>query len=166
MNFVKIWEYTTCYLRFSSHNYDLHDLREQIHLTNHTVQQRYQNGPRNEKLPPHNMWHLYEFQEYLEWIGHGDVWKKKLHPDIRKNLIGVVLASMEDLEMKPNRFQIYGADFLITNDFDIYLLEVNYSPALATNTTVVTEVVFRKVLEDAMKGTFNALFSTKIYTPI
>lgn len=151
---VKVWDYQMCYLRFASAEFDLKDTDVQIHLTNHAIQRFLENRNRSEKLPVHNMWHQAEFQEYLTSIGHVNVWTDKIHPAIKKNLIGMVVAALEEIECKAKRFQIFGADFLITDDFDVYLLECNNSPALVSQTTVVTEIVFKAVLADALKGLF------------
>lgn len=149
---LKIWDHSSCYLRFCSTEFDLKNLNEQIHLTNHTVQMRYPSTERNDQLPPYNMWSLSDFLTYLENNDKVDLWWNTIYPAIKKNLVGVVMSSVEEMEFKPNRYHIYGADFLITEDFNVYLLEVNCSPALSFNTTVVTEVIFRQVLEDALKG--------------
>lgn len=150
--FLQLWDFPICYLRFSSEEFNLNDLREKIHLTNHSIQMKYKNGIRSEKLPQHNMWNLTEFREYLESINEGDKWKSKIYPAIKKNLIGICMLGMENIDFKPNRFQIFGADFLITDDFFVYLLEVNGKPAIHTNPTVVTKDIFRQVCEDSIKG--------------
>lgn len=152
-NSFKIWEHQSCYLRFSSTEFNLGDFSEQIHLTNHSVQMRYTNCQQNEQLPSYRMWNLKKFQEYLETNEkQKDIWYQNIHPAITRNIVGVVQSSIEEIELKSNRFHIYGADFLITEDFNVYLLEVNCSPALSTNTTPVTEVIFQQVQEDAIKG--------------
>lgn len=46
-----IWMYKESYLRFSSQEYDLVNFHESVHLTNHAVQKRYENGKRDERLP-------------------------------------------------------------------------------------------------------------------
>lgn len=53
-----IWMYRESYLRFSSQEYDLVNFHESVHLTNHAIQKRYENGKRDERLPRENMWDL------------------------------------------------------------------------------------------------------------
>uniref|UniRef100_A0A336MD44 CSON015356 protein n=1 Tax=Culicoides sonorensis TaxID=179676 RepID=A0A336MD44_CULSO len=151
LHHVKLWEHEMCYLRFSTTEFNLNDLNPQIHVTNHSLQRNVDKSKRSDKVPAHNMLHLSQFQEYLASIGHENVWKDKIYPAIKRNLSGLVLTSIEEIEYKAKRFQIFGADFLITDDFEVYLIECNHSPALSTNMTAVTEVVFKNICEDALK---------------
>ena len=48
-------------------------------------------------------------------------------------------------------FELYGADFMLTEDFQPWLLEINVSPSMA-QTTHATSVLVDRVLEDMIKG--------------
>lgn len=91
-NTVNIWSYRDCYIKLSSQEFSLDNLHESIHLTNNSVQRFYANGNRAEALPIHNMWLLKEFQNYLKLLNQGDIWSQKIYPNIKKNLLAVVLA--------------------------------------------------------------------------
>lgn len=50
-----------------------------------------------------------------------------------------------------NAYELYGADFMLTEDLRPWLLEINSSPSMA-RTTHATSVLVDKVLEDLIKG--------------
>lgn len=148
---VNIWSYRDCYLKFSSQEFSLNNMHESIHLTNNSVQRFYANGDRAEALPCHNMWLLKEFQSYLRMMGRGEIWSEKIYPRIKKNLLAVILASLEDTDLESNTFELNGADFLVGYDHDPILLEINANPDL-TFSTKTTKDICSRVMEDLIKG--------------
>lgn len=148
---VNIWCYKNCYIKFSSQEFCLDSLHESIHLTNNSIQRFYANGLRAEALPNHNMWMLDEFESYLKMINKRGIWDEKIYPRMKKNLLAVILASLEDTDLEMNTFELNGADFLIGYDFDPILLEINANPDL-TFTTKTTREICPKVMEDLVKG--------------
>lgn len=148
---VNIWCYKDCYLKFSSQEFSLRNLHESIHLTNNSIQRFYSNGLRDQALPVHNMWLLREFKKYLQLINKGNLWDEKIYPSIKKNLLAIILASLEDTDLEYNTFELNGSDFLISEDFNPVLLEINANPDL-TFTTKTTKDICPRVLEDLVKG--------------
>ena len=53
---------------------------------------------------------------------------------------------------RKNCYELYGADFMLTNDLRPWLLEINSSPALGA-TTSITSRLCSAVLEDVIKVT-------------
>jgi Tubulin-tyrosine ligase family len=100
------------------------------------------------------MWLLKEFQNYLQMINKSEIWEEKIYPRIKKNLLAVILASLEDTDLEMNTFELNGADFLIGHDFDPILLEINANPDL-TFTTSTTRDICPRVMEDLIKGRWN-----------
>lgn len=113
---VNIWCYRNCYLKFSSQQYSLDNLHESVHLTNNSIQRFYLNGQRDAALPFHNMWLLEEFKSYLKTIGKERLWEDKIYERIKKNLLAVILASLEDTELEMNTFELNGAVSIIELD--------------------------------------------------
>jgi tubulin monoglycylase TTLL3/8 len=148
---VNIWCYKDCYIKFSSQEYCLKDLHESVHLTNNSIQKYYSNGVRNKALPEHNMWLLKEFKSYLQMIGKKHCWEEKIYPQIKKNLLAIVLASLEDTDLELNTFELNGADLLIGYDFEPILLEINATPDLNC-TTKTTNDICPRVMEDLIRG--------------
>lgn len=84
-------------------------------------------------------------------IGKADLWDEKIYPGMRECLIGSMLASQDAMDRRQNSFELYGADFMLTDDFTPWLIEINSSPDLA-HTTSVTARLCPQCLEDIIKG--------------
>jgi tubulin monoglycylase TTLL3/8 len=97
------------------------------------------------------MWTKEEFLNYLKLIGKFPYWDEHIYPSMRKNILAVTNASLEDTELEMNTFELNGADFLLSYDFDVLLLEINATPDLSYSTSV-TENICRRVMEDIVKG--------------
>ena len=70
---------------------------------------------------------------------------------MKQCLIGAMLACQETMDKRQNSFELYGADFMLTDDFTPWLIEINSSPDLAP-TTSVTARLCPQCLEDVIKG--------------
>lgn len=151
--YLHVWMYKTCYFKLSSQEFTMDDFHESIHLTNHAIQKNYKNcDSRNEQLPEINMWHLSAFLEYLVKLGiDPKVWIDVIYPGMIKNILLIVYASLVETDLVKNNFELYGADFMITEDLFPVLIEVNGTPDLS-GTTIVSKTVCDGVLEDLCKG--------------
>lgn len=147
---LTIWMYSTCYFRFSSKKFDLEDYHEVVHLTNNAVQYKYQNLEKEPELPAENMWQLHEFKNYLEYIGKAGYWESSIYPQIKKIIVGSILASYDFIDARPNCFQMFGADLMIDSNFIAWLLEINSCPQMGP-TCAVTKKLCPECLEDIIK---------------
>ncbi|XP_011191462.2 tubulin glycylase 3A [Zeugodacus cucurbitae] len=145
-----VWMYKESYLRFSSQEYSLSNHHESVHLTNHAIQKKYNNGKRDKRLPIENMWDCYSFQAYLRQIGKQDMWQERIYPGMKKAIVGTMLSSQENMDRRPNTFELFGADFMICENFYPWLIEINSSPDLGA-TTSVTARMCPQCLEDVIK---------------
>jgi len=116
-------------LRFSAEEYDDTKLDNKfVHLTNNSIA-KYSDAQRD-ALFEENMWRMSTFQEYL----------KKTYPDrnvfdeIKAKLKQIVIWSLECVqdmvENRKNSHEFYGYDFMIDEDFNVWLIEINSSPAM------------------------------------
>ncbi|XP_062127319.1 tubulin glycylase 3B [Drosophila sulfurigaster albostrigata] len=138
---VSIWIYKDCYLRFSSQEFTMDDLRESIHLTNNSVQKRYKNKmTRDSRLPKNNMWSLDQFKCHLRHVGAPDGTWAKIYDGFKQNLTAVVLASLDETELTPNAFEIYGCDFMLDEYYNPILIEINSTPDLSPSTEVTARI--------------------------
>lgn len=62
-----------------------------------------------------------------------------------------MLACQETMDRRPNTFEIYGADFILAEDFKPWLLEINSCPDLSPSTSVTARMC-PQCLEDIVKG--------------
>ncbi|KAL1403316.1 hypothetical protein quinque_010143 [Culex quinquefasciatus] len=176
-NNLRVWMFRDCYLRFSSREFNLDDYNESIHLTNYSIQKYYaaeKTRKPDSPLPGCNMWSSKQFQQHLQSLDKGYYWERKIYPDMKKSILAVVLASTDGMKMERNMFELYGADFMVTDNFRTMLIEINSSPDLSSSTEV-TEVICPAVLEDLVKvvidntndkragtGQFECIFSAEI----
>ncbi|GAA53152.1 tubulin monoglycylase TTLL3 [Clonorchis sinensis] len=147
---LTVWWYNECYLRFCSQEFTLDDFSEAIHLSNNSIQHKYTNGPRSENLPEENMWTLGQFQTWLKNQGQEDTWDSQIQPAMKRAIIGALLCVQDGMDVRKNCFALYGADFMLTEDFKLWLLEINSSPCMAPSTTVTAKLT-TSVLEDTIK---------------
>uniref|UniRef100_A0A0K8SXX0 Tubulin glycylase 3A n=1 Tax=Lygus hesperus TaxID=30085 RepID=A0A0K8SXX0_LYGHE len=141
INPLIIYLYDICYLRFCSREFSLLNLHESIHLSNNSVQCRYSNmTTRNSELPSDNMWDSDTFVNYLRSRKEDDKWYAITLPGIRKGITGAFLASQDMLTHRNNSFNLYGADFMLTEDFVPWLIEINNGPCLRPTTSVTTRL--------------------------
>ncbi|XP_030555919.1 tubulin glycylase 3B [Drosophila novamexicana] len=138
---VTIWTYRDCYLRFSSQEFTMDDLRESIHLTNNSVQKRYKNKVnRDSRLPKNNMWSLDQFKCHLRHVGAPEGTWSKVYNGIKQNLVAVVLASLDETELVPNAFELYGCDFMLDEHYNPILIEINSTPDLSASTEITARI--------------------------
>lgn len=83
--------------------------------------------------------------------GDGDAWEHLIYPGMKQGLIGALLASQESMDKRPNSFELYGADFMVMEDYSVWLIEINSHPDMSNSTSVTTRLC-RKVMEDTIKG--------------
>jgi tubulin monoglycylase TTLL3/8 len=151
---LQIWCYKECYLRFSSQKYNLLNYHESVHLTNYAIQKKYTNeSSRDSRLPSENMWDCLTFQSYLRQIGKADLWTDQIYPGMQKAIIGTMLACQDSMDStkNTNTFELYGADFMIDEEFQPWLIEINASPDLAPSTSVTARMC-PQAIEDTIKG--------------
>lgn len=144
--------YRESYLRFSSRVFSLNNFHESLHLTNHAVQCKYTNVPQRDRALPHdNMWDCHTFQTWLKEMGIKEKWDENILPGMRQAIVCTMLASQELMDKRQHTFEIYGADFIISEDFKPWLLEINCNPALSSTTRVTTRMC-PQCMEDLVKG--------------
>ncbi|XP_033209779.1 tubulin glycylase 3A-like isoform X2 [Belonocnema kinseyi] len=148
---LTLWIYKESYLRFCTQKFSLFDFHESIHLCNHAVQCKYTNcTDRDSALPVDNMWDATTFKEFLKVQGHSEAWDELIYPGMKQGLVGSLLASQEAMDRRKNSFELYGADFMVMEDFSVWLIEINSHPDMSSSSSVTTRLC-RQVMEDVIK---------------
>ncbi|XP_073986584.1 tubulin glycylase 3A-like isoform X2 [Rhodnius prolixus] len=83
-------------------------------------------------------------------IGMADRWNRVIYPGMRESITGALLTAQEHMEHRRNCFELYGADFMLTEDLVPWLIEINSSPCMSP-TTSVTARMCSQCLEDVIK---------------
>jgi hypothetical protein len=91
------------------------------------------------------------FNWVFRGIGHADMWEKCIYPGMRQSIICTLLASQEHMDRRRNCFELFGADFMLGEDFSPWLIEINSCPCMQP-TTSVTARMCSQCLEDVIKG--------------
>ncbi|KAF5269211.1 hypothetical protein FQR65_LT02512 [Abscondita terminalis] len=140
-NPLTIWIYKDAYIRFSSQLYSLYKLNESVHLTNNSIQSKYKNcSTRSKLLPVSNMWDTKQFRNYLCSIGKPDIYDRLIYPGMKQAITAAILMNQDALDKRKHSFELYGSDFMVTEDFRPWLIEINAHPALGPSTPVTARL--------------------------
>lgn len=142
--------YREGYLRFCSKKFSFKDLSEAVHLSNIRIQSNYKNY-RAPNVPEECIWDFAQFKHYLKSIDQEDKWNTSIYPSICETILTIFLESFRSNTYKKYSFQLLGADFMLTENFEPWLIEINSNPGLNPTTSVITRIA-TTLLKDIIKG--------------
>jgi len=131
---LKGYIYNEGYLRTSSKKYTLESFKRAVHLTNEAVQIKLDDFG---KFEAGNKISFEEFEDYLSNITMNTQkeeisFMKIIFPKIKAIMLETIKSAYFKLD--PNRknycFELFGYDFMIDENFKVYLIEVNVNPCL------------------------------------
>lgn len=103
--------------------------------------------------------HRYLETEYTHEYKEGDAWfYTSIYPQIKK----LVVDSFEAVKYKMNHekrsncFELFGYDFMITNEFNVLLIEVNTNPCLETPCSLLSSMI-SSVLDNTFRVTLDPI---------
>ena len=150
------------YLRTSSSEYDPHGVDNFIHLTNNCLQKHGENYGAHEKG---NTLSFQSFQEYLdqEFPQHRINFWTHLLPRMKDLMIDSYISAKKIMHKgKRNKiFELFGFDFLIDEDFRVWLLEVNTNPYLGVPNEYI-ENLLPVMLDDLLSLCLDVHFPPKV----
>jgi hypothetical protein len=106
------------------------------------------------------------FSAFQEMLDKEYASKHSIRTDIYQKIKYLVkifsLAGKDKLNANERKFsfEIFGCDFLIDNNFDVVLIEVNTNPGLEESSELLKLLVSR-MIEDSFRLTIDELFDTK-----
>lgn len=81
-----------------------------------------------------NMMFIEDFQEYLLNENCSDVYEDIIEEKIKTVIINTLESVQDSFEYKKGCFELYGFDIMIDEEFNVWLIEVNSSPAMDYST--------------------------------
>ena len=136
LNPLIIYMWKEPYLRFGAEDYIMDDLNNiYSHLTNNSIA-KHSTQYKKEKKFEGDMWKWCNFEKYL-----GAERCREIHRKIRNAIICSFYSVHQEIKQRENSHELYGYDFMIDEDLNIYLIEVNASPALDYSTKITEELV-------------------------
>ena len=158
---MKVYVFKEGHLKTCSVKYDITSKDSFIHITNYSFQK---NNSNFEKYEIGNELPFYEFQKYIdEKYPHKNY---KLNIDLMKQLKEIISLTMRSVKEKINKnnreyqFEIFGYDFMLDEDFNAYLIEVNTNPGLEESSPWI-KIIIPRMLDDALRLTLDQIFEPK-----
>ena len=147
------------HLKGCSELYNLNNLNKYIHITNYSLQKN------------SNNFELYEignemsYKDFKNFLINENISLKKFDYMINqmKILIKISFQSVAKKLLKEKQvlcFEIFGYDFILDNDFKLWILEINNNPGLSISSPVIEKLVPR-MLDDAFRLTIDKIFNTQ-----
>ena len=142
----------------NQYNPDSKDLY--VHLTNYSVQKHNENFS---KIEIGNEIPFESFQNELDKNNSGINFYKDIYPKITRivRITGGAAKGRLNFLNKKYCFEIFGYDFILDENYQPYLLEINTNPGLEISSPLIDELLPRMV-DDALKLTIDKEF-TKSY---
>ncbi|NXN77573.1 TTLL3 monoglycylase, partial [Bombycilla garrulus] len=147
---LTVWFYRDCYLRFCSRPFSLHHLEPARHLCNVTIQKRYKTSQPDPRVPPDKVWSNRQFQEHLARLGQADAWQRVMVPGMKAAILSSLRCARERVSSRKGSFELLGADFLIGEDFQPWLLEINSCPTMSPS-SAMTRRLCANVQRDTLR---------------
>ena len=155
---MKVFLFKEGHLKTCSVEYDLDSNNAFTHITNYSFQKYNSNFQKFEKG---NEVPFYEFQKFIdkEYPEKNYKLKKDLMKQI-KEIISLTMRSGKDKINKNGRshqFEIFGYDFMLDRDFNVFLIEINTNPGLEISSPWI-QIVVPRMLDDALRLTVDKVF--------
>ncbi|XP_027739326.1 tubulin monoglycylase TTLL3-like isoform X2 [Empidonax traillii] len=150
-NPLTVWFYQDCYLRFCSQPFSLRHLEPSRHLCNVSVQKRYKTSPQQDpRVPPSRVWSSRQFQAYLARLGRADAWHQLMVPGMKAAILNSLRCAHNHMGFRKGSFELFGADFLVGEDCQPWLLEINACPTMSPS-SAVTRRLCANVQRDTLR---------------
>eukprot|EP00968_Pinguiococcus_pyrenoidosus_P005876 scaffold385_cov305-Pinguiococcus_pyrenoidosus.AAC.23 len=157
-NPLTIWVCSRFYCRFAVESYEtsdaaLHD--KYIHLVNNSISKNSANFHRdftaeNGETVHDHMWSMEHFLRWTEHRSGSDVFETNTRPKMMEAIRNSLLTVQDMVEDRKNSWELYGYDFMVDEEFNPWLIEINSSPACDYSTDVAESYV-KEALTDILK---------------
>ena len=147
------------HLKVSSINYDLDSNNSFIHITNYSLQKFNKFFSKYEKG---NEVSFETFQQYINETYKKNInFKEIIYPQFIEIIKHTIKCSKNLINIynRQNCFELMGYDFLIDEDFNAFLIEINSNPGLEISSEIIKMLVPR-MIDDALRLTVDDVFKS------
>ncbi|NWZ96235.1 TTLL3 monoglycylase, partial [Nesospiza acunhae] len=137
---LTVWFYRDCYLRFCSQPFSLCHLEPARHLCNVSIQKRYKTWQPDPRVPPDKIWSNKQFQAHLARLGRANAWQRVMVPGMKAAILNALRCTRDEVGSRKGSFELFGADFLIGEDLQPWLLEINSCPTMSPSSAVTRQL--------------------------
>ena len=159
---MKVYVYKEGHLKTCSEKFDINNNKDAfVHITNYSFQKHCLNF---QKFELGNEVPFHDFQKYLDLEYKDKKFNVKEH--IMNQVKYIVELTMKSVREKinPNKrnfcFEIFGYDFMMDINLNVYLIEINTNPGLEISSPWIKAIVPRMV-DDALRLTIDEVFPTR-----
>ena len=154
---MEVFVFKEGHLKACSIEYDDNNIKDPfIHFTNYSLQKHCKSFSKYEKG---NEISFATFQQVL-----GD--KIDVYKDIFPKFKDIIELTMKSVKHKINEgnikycFEIFGYDFMMDEEYNVFLIEVNTNPGLEESSELI-KVLVPRMIEDALRLTIDDVFETE-----
>ena len=156
---LKVYFFKEGHLKTSSILFNINSKDPYSHITNYSFQKYNENFQKYEKG---NEVPFYEFQKFIDENYPDKNYKLKinLYSQI-KEIVSISMKSVkEQIHKNGNnyQFEIFGYDFMLDENFNLFLIEVNDNPGLEESSPWI-QIIVPRMLDDAFRLTIDELFN-------
>lgn len=139
-----IWKFEDYYIRLSLNDFDNDDSDNiYAHLTNNSVAKK--NKDLYSQIYANSMIRKYKFLEYCKTLSP-DFNQEKFDKSMNRIIIDSLDSGKFNFIPRKKTFTTFGFDLMVDDNFNLWLIEINSSPSMETNTNV-TEIVVPDFME-------------------
>ena len=154
-NPLTVYFYDECYARFSVEEYNNQDSSMDnafIHLVNNSIGKNSENFGKAATAEDGQeiegfMWSCEMLSNYLKSMHGADYMNEKIRPRMKEIAKWSLMCASEMIEHRKNSWELYGFDFMVDDDFNAWLIEINSSPACDYSTKVTERYVQKALVE-------------------
>lgn len=158
---MKVYVFKEGHLKTCSVNYNIDCKNAYTHITNYSFQKYSEDFQKYEKG------NEVSFEDFQLFINEMYPMKKySVKYDLMKQVKEIVAMTTQcgkeglNVNQRKYQFEIFGYDFMLDSDFNLFLIEINTNPGLEESSPLIKEIVPR-MLDDALRLTIDVLFDTK-----
>ena len=162
---MKVFVFKEGHLKTCSAKFDINNNKDAfVHITNYSFQKHCDNF---QKFELGNEVPFYDFQKFLDKFCPENK-KISVEKDIMSKIKEIVMLSLNSVKEKINQnnrnfcFEIFGYDFMLDSQFNVYLIEINMNPGIEISSPWIN-VIIPRMIDDALRLTIDSIFPTKFH---